>query len=107
MPSIAFVVTKITKTIDIKLGKGGREALNASHSTQWVKTIAEITQYLVDKNPRKKYHFIDSTNNYQPLTDSHHPDLNALAEGATPITDDPTSDSSYNSGYSEPIDVQS
>lgn len=45
IPSISFVVTKILKTFDVKLAKGGR-AFNASHCHDWIREIHDIERKL-------------------------------------------------------------
>lgn len=68
IPSLAFVVTKIYKTFDVKLGKVGRGNLNASHSHDWIRQLQEIVELLAtDNNGNVQY--LPTTRTYIPLTD--------------------------------------
>lgn len=68
IPSIAFVVTKIYKTLDVKLGKGGRGTLNASHYHDWVREIRAITAQLSNTNNTVCFQYLDTQRTYDPLT---------------------------------------
>lgn len=70
IPSLAFVVTKIYKTFDTKLGKLGCGVPNASHSHDWIREVHNLSDNISDPGHSTQYQFLPSTRTYHKLTDA-------------------------------------
>lgn len=68
IPSISFVVTKLYKTLDLKLGKGGKGNFNASHSHEWIRITDQISEMLSDGTAQPRILFLPTTRTYDKLT---------------------------------------
>lgn len=80
IPSLAFVVLKIYKTFDVKLGTAGRGNLNVSHSTDWVRNVEIIVSHLRKHQSSKPLQFIDPTSPFTFLSQQQILQLKNLKE---------------------------
>lgn len=68
IPSLAFVAIKMFKTLEVKLGKGGRGNLNVSHSQYWLTAVEEINQFVANNRQVRPLQILDPARNYCVLT---------------------------------------
>lgn len=68
IPSMAFVVTKIFKTLDVKLGKACRGSLNASHCHDWIRHMEDIADIVEDSSSVRRIQFLPLTRSYDKIT---------------------------------------
>lgn len=107
IPALAFVVTKLLKTFDMKLEEEKHRSLNASHSPDWIRHINDIHDHVLDSEEDKEsYLFVSSTRHYDPLTHDEIEYLNKLTEINAGGVDGIVGDSDYD-GDSDYIDASS
>lgn len=78
LSSIAFIVVKIYKIFEIKLGLKGTGTLNGCHSVYWVRQIEQIHSYINNSQKANPLQFLDASYTYPPLTDRQKSLLNEL-----------------------------
>lgn len=87
-PSLAFVVMKMYKTFDVKLGRAGRGNLNTSHCRDWVTSIEELVDHIRNRQATQPLQFIDQSYQYKVLTDMDHVTLKQLKKGSGQAAND-------------------
>lgn len=88
VPSLAFVLVKIYKTLQIKLGKSGKGSLNVSHGADWAHSVESIEAHIADTQSAQVFQYLDPLQDYEPLSQSQALYIKKLKTGGRSDIDD-------------------